>query len=139
MHLSRLLLIGFCLVLAGCDPPVGLSGVWTGSTSAQVGGFSFNLTLTESEQGVVAGAGRFINPNSLTSPFSAVNVTGAHAHPAVNLHILFSGNTVPTSFSGTLDRTLTVMRGALFGSGFTGDSIRLVRNTPAISGRITAP
>ena len=131
MHFTRRLLVSLSVLLVGCESTAGLPGVWTGAVQT---GTSFNLTLTETEQGAVTGAGRVNN----TLTVFPVTVTGAHTHPAVALAITAQG-IQPMNFSGSFDATLTRLNGVLFGSGFTGDSLRLVRNTPAIAGRITAP
>ena len=136
MVYGRSLLVSVAVLLAACDSTVGLAGVWTGPVP---GGYSMTLTLTETGVGVVSGSGRFHNPANLTTPFSAVNVTGAHSHPAVSLHIAFPGNIQPLNITGALNSTLSKIDAVVFGSGFLGDSVHLTRNTPAISGRITAP
>ena len=131
MSLSRRLLVGLSLLFPACDSTVGLPGVWTGAVQT---GTSFNLTLTETEPGVVSGGGRINN----TLTVFPVTVTGAHSHPAVSLAITATG-VQPMNFSGTMDPALSRIDGVLFGSGFTGDSLHLIRNTPALTGRLTAP
>lgn len=131
MPLVRRLLVCGAVFLGACESSQGLPGVWTGTVT---NGTSFNLTITETLQGVVSGAGRINN----TLTVFPVTVTGAHAHPAVTLAITAQG-LAPTNFSGTLDATLSRMDGVLYGSGFVGDSLHLVRITPAITAQLTAP
>jgi hypothetical protein len=59
-------------------------------------------------------------------------------HPAVSLAISASGAT-PTNFSGRFDATLSRLDGVLFGSGFFGDSLHLVRTTPGVTARLVEP
>src|SRR6267143_2431853 len=117
MDVFRRSLVVLCLLLGACDSPVGLSGVWSGQLP---GGTSFYFTLTETPQGVISGGGR-INNTLVVFP---TTVTGAHAHPAVTLAISPQG-VQAMNFSGVLDPTLSQMNGVVFGSGFTGDSLRL--------------
>ena len=122
------------LLLAACDSDAGLSGLWTGSTTDGVG---FSLTLVETPQGAVSGAGRVTN--GITAPLP-VNATGAHAHPSLSLTFDFPRTGLsPISFQGTFEGSMNAIRGALSGSGFDGDSLRLNRNTPPPSARITGP
>lgn len=139
MHFGRRLFGGLSVVLFACDAPRGLPGVWTGTVQTPATTTFFTLTLTETEQGVVSGGGRISStlPGISTVNFAAT-VTGAHVHPAVSLAIAPVG-AQSMNFSGGLDATLATLTGVLFGSGFGGDSLRLTRSTPAVSGRLTAP
>lgn len=139
MPFDRRLLVGLSVVILACDAPRGLPGVWTGTVQTAATSTFFTLTLTETEQGVVSGGGRITSTlPGISSVNFAATVTGAHAHPAVTLAIVPVGAT-SMNFSGGLDATLSTLNGVLFGSGFGGDSLRLTRNTPAVSGRLTAP
>jgi len=131
MLFLRRSMVGLSLLLAACDSPVGLSGVWSGALQS---GTSFYLTLTETPQGVVSGGGR-VNNTLVVFP---TTVTGAHAHPAVTLAISPQG-VQAMNFSGVLDATLSQMNGVVYGSGFTGDSLHLLRTTPAVANQLTAP
>jgi len=97
------------------------------------------MTITETEQGAVTGGGRLVNTFPGVSTFIfPLTVTGAHAHPAISLAIAPVG-AQSMNFSGTIDPTLARMDGVLFGSGFTGDSLHLLRTTPSSVAQITAP
>jgi hypothetical protein len=116
-----------------CGEDAGLSGVWTGIST---GGIGVSLTLVETPQGVVSGAGKVISGLN-TLP---VNATGAHAHPSLSLTLDFPRiNFSPISYQGVLNTSMTAVRGALNGSGLSGDSLVLNRSTPAASARITGP
>lgn len=112
------------MVIAGCgdDEPSGprvpnLSGAWSGSA----GGFTFAITLTESEGGILEGNGSASGPGFA----DAIEVSGRHAHPSVSLTVLPS-QFDPMNFQGTLsdDRTIN---GTLNGSGFNNFALTLRR------------
>ncbi|MBI4501901.1 MAG: hypothetical protein HY700_12175 [Gemmatimonadetes bacterium] len=130
----RLALAALALVISACGDDASISGVWSGRTAD---GVNFNLTLVETPQGAVSGAGRLTN--GITAPLP-VNATGAHAHPSISLTLDFPRtNYSPINFQGIFNGSMNVIRGALNGSGFDGDSLNLSRNTPPPSARITAP
>ncbi len=131
MRLARSFVAGLALLAMACDSKAGLSGVWTGTSASSV---SFYLTITETPQGAVSGGGR-VNNTLVTVP---ATVTGAHAHPAVSLAISASGFQA-MNFSGSLDASLSRLNGVLYGSGFTGDSLKLARVTPAVASQLTGP
>ena len=149
MHQLRRWLPLAALFLTACEEARGIPGVWTGSfrTIANLVQpsrmYSFTLTLTETDVGVISGGGRLLNspPDTLiaqSTTYFAVTVTGAHAHPSITLAIA-PGGAQAMNFTGTVDGTLTRMDGVVIGSGFIGDSLHFVRNTPQSSARITAP
>jgi hypothetical protein len=118
--------------LAACDSPErGVAGLWTGDARGNV---IFTLTLTETEFGVVSGAGR-LNSGTLVFP---ATVSGAHAHPTVALHIQAQG-VQSMNFQGIMDHGLANIRGVLNGSGFSQDSLRLTRVAQSPSPALTAP
>ncbi|MBI4419369.1 MAG: hypothetical protein HY560_00960 [Gemmatimonadetes bacterium] len=125
-------LLAVVLIASACEGSVGISGVWTGVT----GNTGFNLTLVETDRGAVTGAGRVVTAvQSIPA-----NVAGAHAHPALTITITMPGTPFsPINYQGVLSGAGDAMRGVLYGSGFSGDSLRLVRNTPAVTEMIVAP
>ena len=120
-----------------CSSSEGLSGVWTGSTVSNI---SFTITLTETDAGQVTGAGRLNIPAGQFGNASVfpLTTTGAHAHPALSLHIQPTG-LQSMNFTGVLQAGLGRIEGVLNGSGFFGDSLKLNRVTPGGAGQITAP
>ena len=120
-------------LVTACGEDADLSGVWTGVST---GGIGVNLTLVETPQGIVSGAGKVISGLSALP----VNATGAHAHPSLSLTIDFPRiNFSPISFQGVLNASMTAVRGVLNGSGLSSDSLVLNRSTPAASARMTGP
>lgn len=130
-----LLLLGLGVTVS-CSSSEGLSGVWAGTTVSSI---VFTITLTETEAGQVTGAGRVNIPSGLggTSVFP-LTMTGAHAHPALSLHIQPTG-LQSMNFSGLLQTGLGRIDGVLNGSGFFGDSLRLSRVPLGTAGQLTAP
>ena len=141
MNVVRVAVFAACLVLGGCESTEGLAGVWSGTARVSTGistSTFFSLTLTETPQGVVSGAGRITTTTPTGQTNFPATVAGAHAHPAVSLAITASGAT-PANFSGAFDATLSRIHGVLYGSGFFGDSLHLVRNTPGVTARLVEP
>ena len=115
-----------------CGDSAGLGSLWTGSSSS---GISFNITMSETPQGAVTGAG-VVATGVSTLP---VNIAGAHAHPSLSLTFTFPGsNFAPVSFQGVFNSTFSTVTGLLNGSGFVRDTLRLNRNLPAVTS-LTAP
>ncbi|MSR06305.1 MAG: hypothetical protein EXR93_04435 [Gemmatimonadetes bacterium] len=148
MFLFRRLFPVVALLLVGCEDARGIPGLWTGvlrttaTLLAPSRAFSFTLTLAETKEGVLSGGGRLANsaPDSLANPSQtfSLTVTGAHAHPAVSLAIVPVG-VQAMNFSGSIDATLSRIDSVVYGSGFTGDSLHLFRDTPAVGAQVTAP
>jgi hypothetical protein len=132
---------------AACDSPTaGLAGVWEGTAAGGIllpGGMTFHLTLTETEFGVVSGAGHLsLNDDGIVFnnglPVLPVTVTGAHTFPSVSLHIA-AGGLQPMNFQATLDNGLAHLSGVLNGSGFLGTQLQLTRVVQSPLSRITGP
>ena len=108
------------LALAACKdstaPTPNITGTWTGSAS----NFGFTFILIEQNQ-TLSGTG-FLSSggNSLD-----VTVAGSHRYPAVAFSIIAPGFE-SAGFSGKVV-SASRMEGILAGSGFTGDSLILLR------------
>ncbi len=100
-----------------------MSGSWSGSISGGTG--TLSMTVIESASGSVTGTGSFI-VGGVGIP---LNVTGTHSHPSVNL-TLASPDFEPARLSGQFTGD-NVIAGQLFDSGFTGESVTLLRQSSA--------
>jgi hypothetical protein len=133
--MRKISLTFFVLFFAtGCSDDVGLTGVWTGISASSTG---LTLTLIETGDGLVSGAGRLvIGLQSLP-----VNATGAHSHPSISLTIDAARlNFAPVNFQGVFDGPLETIHGVLNNANvFLSDSLVLHRTTAPAATRITAP
>ena len=143
----RLAVVSCLLLVVACDSRThGVAGMWEGTAAGGIllpGGMNFHLTLTETEFGVVSGAGHLslndagvVFNNGL--PVLPVTITGAHASPAVSLHVT-AGGLQPMNYQATMDRSLARIAGVLNGSGFLGTQMDLHRTPPSTASRVTAP
>lgn len=95
-----------------------VSGQWSGTLS----GVSMSMSLNENADGNIAGNGNF----SGSSDSFAFDVSGSHVDENVNLTISATGFE-DFNYSATLEDE-DQMEGELNGSGFTGETLTLVRN-----------
>ncbi|HWP36031.1 MAG TPA: hypothetical protein VNL18_00615 [Gemmatimonadales bacterium] len=121
--LTATLLLPLTFALAGCgdsssEPRTpSASGTWTGA----VGSATFTLTLAEQRGGTITGAGSA----RATGGAVSLTVTGTHVHPSISLTLRSTGFE-DLNYTGQFINDNTIS-GSLNGSGFTGETLTLVR------------
>lgn len=111
--------------LVACGDSTGptipdLTGTWSGSA----GGGDWSITISENEDGELSGSGSVESGGESVS----LTVTGSHAHPDFSMTWSSSG-VQDVNYAGTVGESGDQLNGELNGSGFSGESLTMTRDS----------